>query len=656
MRTAAVGGFPGLSEDGMGGSIPVWFLPFGEASSHDLQEHGLLEGAAWTTHEVAAILFILQLSRPAALAESRTPLQWEQLFVRLLELPAEQLRAALGEMYDPQAFAAGLERARSLGMGFMDEQVIRRRQFLNVEGQWDFDFARRYGQSHAAASYEHVRPSGLLIKLSSSQLRLIHTIEANQDESVDVQAYAGTGKTFAITEILALMPGRRFIFLADVEPKLKAVQGRFPSFQVRTSTFKSLAEHVLSRGNPALYRRMVQESRLRIRYSELAERIGMSAVGGRDATQVTALCWSIIFRFCMTTDAAISRRHLPGDQLRFMSESERDLLVSAATRLWSRLIWQDPEEPLLPVRGYHRVKQMVLTGMHVPEQYDGVLVDEGHDLTAPMVAILDQSPQTVIALSDRYQNLRGDYVAHRASIRHREMTVSLRAGPELAEHINPVLAVLPDLQTDPYQADRSKAMLVETYPEDEFPPEPVIILVADEWGVFDWLIRSREKGAGAAVVDWNRDYEAFMDDCLKLFVGSVRPEHGAISRYRSWAQLHQEMQWNPAFLRVENWLGTIGIRFGVSGLYHAASLNEFTNTPLARPLLATVFTVKNFEFPRMALSEDIYYHPPFKGKRMVEQKRSLIYTALTRASGVLYLPETNGEHMASIARDAGVFR
>lgn len=640
----------------MGGSVPVWFLPLAEASSDDLQEQGLLDAAAWTVHEVAAILFILQLSRPDAQSTARTPLQWEQLFTSLLQLPAEQLRAALGARYEPGAFSAGLVHARGLGIGFMDERVIRRRQFLDVEGQWDFEFARRYGQSQAAASHEHVRPGGMLIRLSSSQLRLIHTIEANQDESIDVQAYAGTGKSFALGEILALMPTRRFIFLADVEPKLKAVEGRFPSYQVRTSTFKALAERVLSRGNSALYHRMLQESRLKIRYSELAERVGMSAVGGRDATQVTALCWSVIYRFCLTRDAAISRRHLPRDQLRFMSESEQDLLVAAATRLWSKLMWQDPQEPLLPVRGYHRVKQMALMGMHVPEQYDGVLVDEGHDLTAPMVAILDASPQTVIALSDRYQNLRGDYVAHQASIRHREMTVSLRAGPELVEHVNPVLAVLPDLQTDPYQADRSKAMLVETYPADRFPPERVIILVADEWGVFDWLIRSREAGAGAAVVDWSKSIEGFLDDCLKLFQGAARPEHGAISRYRSWAQLHQEMSWNPAFLRVENWLSTIGDRFGVSGLYKSASLNEFASTSLARPLLATVFTVKNFEFPRMALSEDIYYHPPFKGRKMVEQKRSLIYTALTRASGVVYLPETNGEYLAAITQAAAVFR
>lgn len=101
------------------------------------------------------------------------------------------------------------------------------------------------------------------------------------------------------------------------------------------------------------------------------------------------------------------------------------------------------------------------------------------------------------------------------------------------EHVNPVLAVLPDRQTDPYEADKSKAMLVETYPADEFPPEPVIILVADEWGVFDWLIRSREAGAEAAVVDWNKDLEAFMDDCLKLFEGVARSEHGVIPRYRS---------------------------------------------------------------------------------------------------------------------------
>ena len=208
------------------------------------------------------------------------------------------------------------------------------------------------------------------------------------------------------------------------------------------------------------------------------------------------------------------------------------------------------------------MKQMALAGFHLPESIDTVIVDEGHDLTGPMVDILDRSPQTVITLGDQFQNLQGRYKPHNAMIRHREMAVSLRAGPALVDYINPLLAEFPGANALPFVADKAKDTVIAEYPADAFPSEPSVILVADEWGIFDWLIRNRELSQGAAVVDWTETFESFLEGCLGLFMHDTRPRHEAIARFRNWEQLRGVMAWNEAFLRVERWLGNVGTKFG----------------------------------------------------------------------------------------------
>lgn len=630
---------------------PTWFIPLSEMRCQSLARGVAADLTSLSRYELAAVLYVLQLSKPFKLPVP-PPLEMERKFANFLSLPTEQLRSALDEVYDSKAFLTGLAQAAKLGIGLIDREEIIRHSFIRPEGSWDFDFAKRYLISYGAVKYEHTRPGGVVIRLSDHQLRLINNIRANQEDSIETQAHAGTGKTFVLDEVMALMPDRRFIFLADSDPKLEAIRSRFSNKKVKTSTFKNMAELLLSSGNKALQDKMVVESRLKLSYSKLAELAGLSAIGNRNAIQVAALCWSVIFKFCISKDRYITSRHLPKDQIRWLSPVEQDVVTAASDKLWHRMTHMELEAPYFPVRGYHRIKQMSMKGLFIPECFDTVLIDESHDLSAPMVEILDKSPQTVISLGDQFQNLEGQYISHNATIRHREMATSLRAGTALVAYINPIIEIFPSASTLPFMADRAKEMVIKEYQAYSFPPEPSVILVADNWGVFDWLIRSREMGKGAAVVDWNINIELFLNDCLALFLGNDKPSHGAIARYRTWAQLHDDMKWNNAFLRVEQWLGSVGVKFGVSGLYKKGFLSEFESPSLARPLIATVYTVKNYEFPKMAISEDLYYSPDLNGKRLLSKKLALLYTAITRASGELYIPDTHQEWMSDITRSA----
>ncbi|MGY4495167.1 hypothetical protein [Pseudomonas sp. TE3610] len=621
----------------------TWYLPLSEPLAGALLNDAPLDVADLCRYQTAAILYLLHL--PKLPANSAVAMQ--QAFARLLERPTATLKTFLAEGFEPAAFAKGLAHARAIGIELLDADTVKRHPFVHPQGTWDFDFAQRHRASHGPLQHAYPRPGGLIIRLSDHQLRLVQNIRANLEDSIEAQAHAGTGKTFVLEQVLELMPKGQCLLLADAQPKLQAVSKRFGD-QVSTSTFRQLAEHLLARGNQLLKARMLASSRLPVHYAALAEQANLGPIGRRTPTQVAALCWSIIARFCATPDTSITVAHLPAEQLLWIAPAERQLLALMAEKLWFKIKTLNVDAPLLPSRGYHRIKQMMLHNLFIPEPIKMIIIDEGQDLSPAIVDFLNRSPQSVITLGDQFQNLDGRYVPHHASIRHREMAMSLRCGPSLVDYVNDLIEIFPHASTLPFTADKTKQTVVAHYPATTFPAEPCVILVADEWGLFDWLIRSRDEARGAAVIDWEWRLEGFMEGCLNLCLYDQPASHGLIARYANWAQLREVMAWNEAFLRVEHWLQTVGGRFGVSGLYRRAELAEFSwDTPM-RPLLATVYTAKNFELPHMALSEDLYYFANLKGKRALSKKLALLYTAITRASGKIHFPDTHQERMAHI--------
>ena len=621
-----------------------WYLPLSETMSSAISRSARLDISLLSKYEIAAILFLQQLPK----APIRAPLEMERSFVSALARNDEVLKSALVSHYDQSAFTAGLFLAPTLEIGLMSQEAVSDRKYLRYDGSWDFDFGKRQNIVVGALSHEHVRPNGKIIRVSDHQLRMIQTIRANQEDSIEAQAHAGTGKTFVIGEILELMPERRFLLLADTRPKLQPIQRRFSKEQIKTNTFKDLAVELLARGNVDLQNRLVAASRIQTHYSTLAEQVGLGSIGKRNAPQVAALCWATLTKFCSSSDPHITKKHIPRNQIQWLSLIEQEAVAAAAAKLWMRMTCLEIESELLPVRGYHRIKQIALAGLTIPEYADTILVDEAQDLTGPVVQLLDESGHTVISLGDRFQNLGGYHAPHKATIRHNDMAISLRAGPALADFVNPLIAAFPDASAFPFIADKSKETVIAEYPADSFPPEPTVILVADEWGQFDWLIRNREMREGAAIVDWAKNFESFLDGCLRLFQNDQRAEHKAISQFRSWEDLRKVMSWSDSFNRVEHWLETIGVKYGVKELYQHAPLDELSRDLPSRTLLATVFTAKNFEFKRMAISEDLYYFSDLRGKTALSKHLAFLYTAITRASGKIYFPNTHKDRLSLV--------
>jgi hypothetical protein len=618
---------------------PVWYLPLSEEFATALAGGTPLDAEQPCRYEMAAILYLLQLPRLAE--RPRSALEMERIFAGLLGHPSELLASILAESYSQAAFAAGLQIAPELGIGLIDQHALTQRQYVHPDGAWNFDFAGDYERPSRVFQYDHSLPGGQLIRLSDPQHRLIETIRANPGDSIEAQAYAGSGKTFLLKEVVGILQGK-CLFLADVESKLWPVRNQFPQQKIRALTFFELASLILSRGNPPLRDKIRAAANRRFSAPSVAERLNISSLGNLSGEQIVRALRPALNKFCLSTDRSVTANHLPATLLASLSAGQQQLLVALANQLWSAMIDLDRQDLAIPVTGWHRLKQIALLGLHIPPAYQVVVIDEGHDLIGPMVEILDNSPQVVITLGDQFQNLQGRPVSHAASIRHREMTLSLRAGPQLAEYLNPLIYAHPDVRVEPFIGNVEKETVIAEYPAGQFPPEPAAILVADEWGVFDWLIRNRQQGKGAAVAK-SVELGTFLEDCLSLYTGLATPQHARLAGYRSWAELRARMTWNDAFLRVEDWLDKVGSKFGVSGLYHGAELNELGRGIPGRHLIVTVAAAKNFELPRVAISEDIYYFADLRSKREVARKLALLYTAITRCSGKIFFPATHQE-------------
>ncbi|PJI47445.1 MAG: hypothetical protein CTR55_19905 [Pseudomonas sp.] len=623
---------------------PVWYLPLSEELGKALVSGVSLDSEQPCRYEMAAILYLLQV--PKLTERPQSPLEMERIFARLLAHPSDLLASVLAESYNRDAFAAGLLAASSLGIGLIDQKAVTLRQYVHGDGSWNFDFARTYARASSTVNRDHLRSDGQTVRLSDPQYRLVETIRANPGDSIETQAYAGAGKTFVLREVVSILHDRRCLFLADVESKLWPVKKQF-SHQIHALTFAKLSSLILARGNPRLEEKIRLAANRRFSDESVAERLNISSVGNLSGPQIVRALCPAINKFCLSNDTEISAQHLPNALQASLSLAQQQLLVALAKQLWSAMIDLDRQDLAIRVTGWHRLKQIALMGLNIPDSYQVVVIDEGHDLISPLVEILDRSPQVVITLGDQFQNLQGRYVSHAAKIRHREMTLSLRAGPQLVNYLNPLIDAFPGARVEPFIGNAEKETVIAEYRAEQFPPEPSAILVADEWGVFDWLIRNRYQGKGAAVA-YSVDLGTFLEDCLGLYSGLAMPQHFKLAGFRSWSELRTRMAWNHAFLRVEDWLEKVGTKFGVSGLYNGAELDELGRGTPSRHLIVTVASSKNFELPRVAISEDIYYFDNLRSKQEMSQKLALLYTAITRCSGKIFFPATHHEWMNCI--------
>lgn len=546
--------------------------------------------------------------------------------------------AAFVEQTVPALDRKALEEGRALlpqrGIALMAHEDLAHRSYLTAEGEWDSGFLTRYRDKRLAAARRVVMPGGELRTLSPEQGRVYSEAEAAPDEHLHVQGYAGIGKSFLVTSLLGMLAGKGAVIalVAERKTQLEALLARTGVMQgVVPMTFGQLMDEVTPPDltHPS-YRHMRRSSSAVLPDESLVRHLGIYASSTLSALSVARIVRGTVSAFCRSDAAEIGSVHIPRSAPQLDAVTQQ-MVLHHATELWKATVLPAAHDFRPPVRDYHRLKWAALQGWRIPERYTHVLMDECHDLPRPLLQLVENSRQAVITLGDEYQNLLARPQYRSPGTRQRELALSVRSGAVIEAIVNPLIAAHPGRTKLRFRGSPERALLLHYYDKVEVPAGPVMVLVNDEWGLFEWSQRLSGQGEFVLLPGVSR-LDRFVSDCIELHRHGTRPRHPALYRHGSWKALAAAYSDNPGFRRIDRMLGK-----AYTAKDWARTLERAQGGPGA-PLLAMIEDVRNREFASVMLAPDVADWAWRMRHSTRAEAASAMYVAVTRATERLYLP------------------
>jgi hypothetical protein len=635
------------------------FLPLTEEAAQGLAAGEPLDDflADATRAQLAALMLLINLN---VLVQQNTPIEkLERMLddVMRAALSMEEAGGSFADLLRMRFNAANLAQSLNVlevaGISLLEAHEVDDEQYLDEEGQWDFGFGKRHRQTLEPLTREVVLPTGDLLYLSDQQSRIFDEFRGCQDESFHLQAYAGVGKTFLLAKFFETLPAETTLLMATYPQQVKALEDRVrqsdPGRKLHACTFGHMANLLLNRDQTSAGWRNTGRQRTGadslVSDQQIAEWLNLQAVGHLLPRQVAWVCRTTVYSFCLSPLPTVEPRHLPS--LGYAA-SQADIAMLLE---YSRLLWRETVRPSaphirLPVRNSHRIKFLSMTSEVVFENFTHIIIDESHELTAPMVQILDRSPQAVITLGDEFQQLSGKASRHGGSIRQRFMTQSIRAGRQMADVLNPLIQLHPSDIKEGFVGRAPYPTRIIGHSVMPIPDKPTTILVANEWGLFAWFKRLSEAGARFQLpAGTAQDLTLFIKGLVLLYREDLRPQHRLIFRYTHWDALASAMGGSHEFKAAHEWLGQ-----GNTEQQFGETLQRFCSEAGAILKLAKVEDVKNQEFDTVLLSRDLMRPPRTGSPHSLASVCSLLYTASSRARHELLLPGNLNDWLQDIGR------
>lgn len=562
------------------------------------------------------------------------------------EADPETLHRQACEQLSREGIEAGYYRVRDFRIALVDDDTCQKKDYLTEQGRWDYGFSQRQREQEMAHRIT-TTVADRSLSLSSEQSRVFREFQADGDEHMHVQGYAGTGKTSLIKSLLSLFDtsSARILVLAEFSRQLDALGiNRQAAGKVHACTFSELADLVIPPDlTSSANRNMLRQDRTRATQPDdvLIRRLGVRAVGNHGTGQIITAVRATVFSFCQSADPHIVEKHIPARYAALFDATLRVIICEHARELW-QIILLPPTADFRPqVRGFHKIKWAALNRWPIPEQFSHVLVDECHDLPRPVYQILACSPQARATLGDDYQNLKGRSTPLARSTRLREMVQSVRSGHEVESIINPIISVHPSRTKAPFQGNDMSRLDIRYYHKASVPDEPAVILVNDTWGLFEWSQRLASANINPTLLNEPKDLDMFVQDCIELKAGGRGARHGELFRYRSWDQVASKHTTNTGFQRINQLLD--------KGYGHAnwkQTYQRFQKTGTPRYSVGLIENVRNLEFDTVMLAPDVLRASASQSRAAFS---SAIYVGVTRARKRLILPESLREWIEEIS-------
>lgn len=597
-----------------------------------------------TNAEIAAVLMIQHATNFDQGRSLVTPA--ERLLAKLIAWGVRQnadgdnLKSEIMRLFDAGKLSAGLDVLLQTGLELLSQDEVDSTEYLLGDGSWDYEFRIRHYKKVAAFKAEVETPKGGLLLLSAPQDLIVRSFLAEKDESFHIQGYAGTGKTYLISSLAKFMNPFSTLVLAQTKTQLYELTHRLQQSHIAARTFMALAAELLITTRPYLI--SAADDYLQLSDSEVSRVLGIGAVGVISPARVTAICRRAVKRYCRSGDRYLSKWHLPYIKEQ-MNPVDTEVLVQYATRIWEATISPPVYDVKFPVRGFHLIKCLSLTDEVIPETYAHVIVDESHDLSRPILQILDRSPQAVITLGDEYQCITGPVFQRSKRIRQRDITLSVRAGKNMESVLNPLIDAHPTKIKLPFEGGGNDGTKVVYYDTSQVPDRPTTILVDSEWGMFEWFQRLSHAGVRFALLHGSKkEFVSFMTDCINLFHRGAQPKHRAIFFHTTWESLAQSQINNGVFEKIEAMLvkGYDIDKLKISLLL----LDEVSSSGYQ---LGMVENARNAEFDSVMLAPDLLSEIKTGDALGFDRKVCALYTGGSRAKYELLVPGNIEEWIGS---------
>jgi hypothetical protein len=461
------------------------------------------------------------------------------------------------------------------------------------------------------------------------------------------------GKTFLLAKFFEVLDPEKTLLMATFPGQVTALQERIrqanPIGRLNACTFGHMANLLLNRDLTAKGWRNSDMQRTSasslVSDQQVAQWLNLQPVGKLQPRDVARVCRSTVHSYCLSPLPTIEARHLPSLG---HAASQADIAMLLE---YSRLLWRETVRPSaphirLPIRNSQRIKFLSLTSEVIFENYSHIIIDESHELTAPMVQILDRSPQAVITLGDEFQQLSGKTPRHGGFIRQRFMTQSIRAGKQMAEVLDPLIQLHPSDIKEGFVGRAPHPTRIIGHSVMPIPEKPTTILVANEWGLFAWFRRLTEAGAHFNLPPRTLEHlTLFVKGVDQLYREDHRPQHRLIFRFAYWDALASAMGASHEFKAMHEWLGQ-----GNTLQDFVETAQRFCSDPAAIIKLAKVEDVKNQEFDTVLLSRDLMRPPRQGSTHSLASVCSLLYTASSRARHELLLPGNMSDWLQDLGR------
>lgn len=466
------------------------------------------------------------------------------------------------------------------------------------------------------------------MKPTAQQARIIE--EATSGKSLKVAALAGTGKTTTLGLLAQALPQKRILYLAFNRAIAQEAQGRMPH-NVSSRTAHSLA--MAAAGAPYRNRLLKSPFAAAPKLEPILQRhmSRMALMGGISPRQAYAVIMEAFARFLHTTAPTMRTRLLPA-HIALMGDGRSDwaeLVTEAVNLLWTQMTRPGST---LPVTHDVYLKAWYLQKEPLP--FDLVLLDEAQDADPIILsAVLEHQGQKVL-VGDGHQAIyswRGAVNAmENAELPELPLTQSWRFGPQIADHANRILRLLPgDLSLEGLAGPGSVIA-------SDGDPRADAVLSRSNGALVVEALERMDREERVCIVGGTRDVSAYLRAAHALWMGN-RTTHAEFAMFRNWDELEDTSQepigssYKPIVSLVNRY------RAQVPAIADRLEREVLQDEREADVVLSTGHKAKGREWGRVRLLDD--FPPLFEitNNRFVfhTEEANLLYVVSTRAKTVL---------------------